>query len=326
VDFGPWLPVVSKGYLGVDLFFVLSGFVLGYVYQAAFLKPTWAGYSRFLGLRVARIFPAHWGMLLFLTSVVIAMGLLGKEMPHMDRYTLPAFFWNVLNLHAWGPLPTLTWNYPSWSVSAEWFAYCLFPVSVQLLGRIRGVWLNALAALGCLALFYGLLQCFGPLYQNLDAWVTHAFPLVRVLLSFWVGMCVHNMFQAIRLPGWLWQPCALLTLASFYVPVHDLVRVGLFALCILSLATSQRCVLAHPVLVHLGEVSYSVYLVHAVTNAFFEKGLSLLPALPGPIVVLLAVLTALTAGELLYFAIEKPGRQWVKSWLEHPLLKPRISV
>src|SRR5437868_4164153 len=74
-------PLASRGYLGVDLFFMLSGFVLSYVHQADFIIRDWGRMSRFFLMRIARIYPVHLFMLLLYVLLVGAYVLSGKSLP-----------------------------------------------------------------------------------------------------------------------------------------------------------------------------------------------------------------------------------------------------
>ena len=53
---------VPDGYLSFDMFFMLSGFVMGYVYRDAFLSEPWKNYRTFLIKRIARLYPAYFAI------------------------------------------------------------------------------------------------------------------------------------------------------------------------------------------------------------------------------------------------------------------------
>jgi peptidoglycan/LPS O-acetylase OafA/YrhL len=134
----PLKNAIGGGYLGVDLFFILSGFVLAYQYLDRFERVELGPYSRFLALRLARIYPVHLFTLVLTLVLVVAARLAG--FPH---HSSPEFFGagsfvaNVLLVHAWGFCTGLTWNYPSWSVSCEFLAYLAFPFIAARLRLIR---------------------------------------------------------------------------------------------------------------------------------------------------------------------------------------------
>ena len=124
-------PLIRQGHLAVDLFFVLSGFVLAYNYVDRL--ATWDAREarRFIVLRLARIYPVHLATLLAVTLMVVAAQAAGAgDAMRADKYSAGDFVLNLLLVHAWVAEPTLSWNYPSWSISPEMFAYLLFPARV----------------------------------------------------------------------------------------------------------------------------------------------------------------------------------------------------
>jgi peptidoglycan/LPS O-acetylase OafA/YrhL len=106
-----------RGYLAVDLFFLLSGFVLTHVYRQIAL--TRESYFKFLKARLARIYPVHLMMLVVL-------------LPMLDTrpdFSSGGLLSSLLLLQS--PWHSICWNYASWSISAEWHAYLLFPILVM---------------------------------------------------------------------------------------------------------------------------------------------------------------------------------------------------
>ena len=143
------------GYLGVDFFFVLSGFILAHVYLAK-IRDRRFDYWGFIVRRVARVYPMHVATLL----LTIVLSLIGARLGwgfrvwdlgswlHLPRaMVMRGLFDQLVLIHAWGATPGLMFNLPSWSISAEWFAYLAFPALVLLL-RWRGlpIWLLVLLA------------------------------------------------------------------------------------------------------------------------------------------------------------------------------------
>ena len=146
-------PLFSAGDLGVDLFFMLSGFILMLNYEQKFRRFALPEYRKFLWTRLARIYPVHVFTLFFLTALVLFARHLHQPLHHPEWYTLPAWLQNVFLLQAWtGIAQTLSWNFPAWSISAEWFAYLFFPLAVPvLLGIKRPIFAVAVALLPYLA-------------------------------------------------------------------------------------------------------------------------------------------------------------------------------
>lgn len=126
---------------GVTFFFVLSGFILQYVYKEI---DSWEQVRKFLSARVARIAPAYFASLL-----------LGSFLVHYNFDTL-TFLSTIFFVQAWIPISTFYYSYNSvaWSVSAEMFFYLLFPL---ILWKWNGA---SLKGLGLAGLFLALALIF----------------------------------------------------------------------------------------------------------------------------------------------------------------------
>ena len=138
-DVGGWNLFVPHTHLGVDLFFMLSGFVLYHVYASQFLTgvtgPRWGAFMR---QRLLRIYPLH------LVTLLAVLVLMRFELPGDGLWILGL---NLTLTHAWGLTDQFIFNAPSWSISAEFAAYLVFPFMVLATGTRAGRWgLGALAA------------------------------------------------------------------------------------------------------------------------------------------------------------------------------------
>ena len=125
----------KRSYLFVDLFFILSGFIISYVNQADRRDPlTRDAIVRFMKKRVIRLYPLVLFCLAYLFLFRAAISLV-----YLALAQRPPFDWTPASLivlmgqltmtNAWLPLPS-DWNIPSWSISAEIFAYLLFPLFI----------------------------------------------------------------------------------------------------------------------------------------------------------------------------------------------------
>ena len=124
---------VGKGYLWVEFFFILSGFVLTYVYGARW-RDMWQfkSYVRFIETRLTRLYPLHLFMLFVILFMVITMRALAAHYGYVSIYdepyhpinTWPTFIANLFLVQAWNMFPYLSWNGASWFVSVE-FLLCL---------------------------------------------------------------------------------------------------------------------------------------------------------------------------------------------------------
>ncbi len=256
---------IAKGYLAVDLFFLLSGFVLTHVYLARFRESVTArDYRGFLVARVARVYPLH---LFVLAAFVIAEFIFAHGravMPLDGPLSVTAIFANIFMLQGLDAL-RLSWNYPAWSISLEFAAYLVFPLVLRLLcqsrQRRRVVIASACAAILAWLSFTtedGLNQWSGPL------------ALARCLPEFFLGSLAYGVYRSGRWAGWLRSDWTLLLTAAalaltLHSGAHDALAVPLFVLLILAAVSNQgrgAALLNCRPLAWLGDISYSIYLLH----------------------------------------------------------------
>ena len=138
---------VGKGYLWVEFFFILSGFILTYVYGARWLE-LWRlkGYSRFIGTRLTRLYPVHLFMLFVILFLVITLRAIAAHYGYVSIYderwhpinTWPTFVANLFLVQAWNIFPYLSWNGASWFVSVEFLLCLLIPIYFAI--ARGGVW------------------------------------------------------------------------------------------------------------------------------------------------------------------------------------------
>ncbi len=258
-----WMPnVVAKGYLGVELFFVLSGFILSHVYLAAHGEKRFS-YGSFLWARIARVYPLHMATLIGVG--VLALGAVAAGMTIngniLSWASLPA---NVLMVHAWGFAPEAGWNHPSWSISAEWFAYLSFPIFAFVAWRVRER--PIAAVVGAVAFLVGLYAAFEilagfPLTQATILWGA-----LRIVPCFALGCALYLVHRKMTLPRPAWIAAgvavAIAIAASLQAPDALIVPLcGGLILALASLSNAQAGWLASRPAVYLGEISYSVYMV-----------------------------------------------------------------
>jgi peptidoglycan/LPS O-acetylase OafA/YrhL len=142
--------LVGHGYLWVEFFFALSGFILTYVYGARALEFLRGRTHRdFLVARLSRLYPLHFAMLLYILAMMLILNAIahatGTVSIYQEQYhpvvTWQTFVANLFLVQAWNIFPYLSWNGASWFVSVEFLLCILFPIYMVL---SRGGWWGAL--------------------------------------------------------------------------------------------------------------------------------------------------------------------------------------
>ena len=309
------------GYLAVDLFFVLSGFVMALSYRALFARGlTGRGYATFLLRRVARVWPLYVVATLGYAAVLAAGFGSNRLSAGTVAHLLPV---NLAMLQAWGFGESI--DHPAWSISTEFAAYLLFPVFawMTLFGRPAvavGASVAAFLALCTLPTLAGHGGLSGPL--DLSAAGT-VWPLLRCLLEFPLGMAAYRLATGLQPSSVLLRPVAAWGLAALLLLLlcvvdTDLAVVGLAPLFLVQLALCRngvtRVLGSAPVL-FLGRVSYAVYLLHWTLLPTVRFGRVLEPALSHTAAVvamqLLAFAVLIPAAAVAFHLVEMPGRRLV---------------
>lgn len=321
LDVGFTPAVAEKGYLGVEAFFVLSGFILCHVYLHSFGEGRFR-YGDFLWNRLARVYPLHLATMIGVGGMAIAGTLAGLSVdPNILSWpSLPA---NLLLVHAWGFAPVAGWNHASWSISAEWFAYLTFPAFAFVAWRLRER--PVVAVLGALGLIAVLYPAFRALAGFSLTQATIQWGALRIVPCFALGCALHALWRADRFPARLsGYGAALLgmaTLAAVQFGAPDPVLVMLFGGLIFMLASLAKTgfeFAGQSVFVYLGEISYSTYMIcipwkilaiNAVAKIFNIDADRL------PLFVWISIVVALIPlSAISYHIIENPCREHMKSW------------
>lgn len=315
-------PAVLFGYLGVDLFFMLSGFVIWHVHGADFRAPNWPKFKRFMLLRIARLYPVYLVTLLLMAAIYLLSTV-------VDGWTLrPAYYrpWDfVINLFLVQNWVTgrSGWNYPAWSVSAEWFCYFLFPLAALCLVRLgRGRALLALAALlASLASVYVFV--FHASMNQSVGWPS----LLRAMVEFVIGCLLRQVAGHEAMARVAWTPICLLLLAGAGVAVAvgsaigGLLPILLFPVLILAASRTETLIgrlASWKPFVAVGAASYSLYLMQApVQKALKWLEPSISPQAPlRTALIVAAYLGVLTLSTLLlYRCVEQPARRFLRKRL-----------
>jgi peptidoglycan/LPS O-acetylase OafA/YrhL len=313
--------LVSSGYMGVDIFFILSGFIISYVHLPDFLsvsklKENW---KRFILLRLARIYPLH---LVTLCAVFVLheTGIFGPS----EHDTTARFIANVFLLQSLGIFKVMSWNVVAWSISVEWILYLCFPLfALCVATKARGPVANLFIIACCLGLW---LEYFHVTNVNLSYMHEPGRSIIRGMLDFSIGVALYNLFRIRFLSKLPWDAIAYLALSGFVVAIwqrsekvefNDIVFTSLSALLVYSLANIRsygNAVFSAKPLVYLGTISYSFYMWHWIfilcvcfhgMQWFPEKSFLNLSFF------IMTCFMVLLAG-LSYELIESPARRWIR--------------
>ena len=219
---------VGKGYLWVEFFFALSGFILIHVYGSR-AREFWRGkaFVPFLQARLSRLYPLHVFTLFSMLFLMLALNALADWGGYVSIYHEPyhpmntgwSFVANLFLVQAWNLFPWLSWNGASWFVSVEFLLCLLFPIYALL---SRGGWLRALALIGGgVAALTFMAQTSG---HGLD--ITFHNSVFRGMAGFAVGVGLAMLFRqaneagAERLPEWVHSAAQLAALGFLYWAIY----------------------------------------------------------------------------------------------------------
>jgi peptidoglycan/LPS O-acetylase OafA/YrhL len=341
----------EKSYLMVDLFFVMSGFIMLHVYGRSFGGRAGEGALRVVGqgeaglhkdslrkffvARFARTYPLHLFTLLLLVLIVRYLTNWGNPPIPLEqpRDILP----NVFLLQSFGVCHIYNWNIPSWSISAEWGAYLLFPLLALWINRRRtsaSVLLAVFVAAAYICIMYVLprvnpLSPSTPVPHNLNT--TFDYGYLRGIAGFVIGMLIYQLYhrESVRAVFGSDRATAvivLLVIAGLHFAINDALVVVLFAALVYNFAVNNSALhrlCNNRVLQYLGDISYSIYLMQIFPQEPFSHGWRL-PGVTGAVrgrfnidfgpglfycVIYLVLLVALAS--ITYYVIERPCRKFI---------------
>lgn len=311
-----WSTALAKGYLAVDFFFLLSGFVIWLSWGERLRHGSAATVALFLRRRIARIWPLH---LVVLAGAVALAGLLaatGRHDPALFPFgELPL---HVLLLQNWGFTDRLSWNDPAWSISCEWAAYLMFPLWIRVADwRRLPSWALVMAIAALLLVLAASMGGTG----SLGADITR-FGLVRCLTEFAAGGAVCALWQRWRarplLPALGSLAIAAGLIAAWRIGLPEpLAAPGAFAagLLVLALTSGMR---GNPLdsapLHYLGEVSYATYLSHFLLFFAFKLAFVRDASAVPPALIALYLAMVLASSIALYHLVERPAQRWINAW------------
>jgi peptidoglycan/LPS O-acetylase OafA/YrhL len=252
-----YVPLVINGYLMVDLFFVISGFVIYSAYSERIHSAK--DFSRFVFLRLGRIYPVH--IIFVVIFLLIEILKLMSENTAKKAFTLNsinALWENLFLIQGVIPYGDLTYNIPSWSISVEFITYLLFGILILIFKRKVTIILLMVAIISIIMLYFKV--TFG--LEN----------LLRVFAGFSLGCITALMTKKLKIKIPINTSLALISLLIGFLMMKpqtketDLLIYPISAILIFSLILRTNDlinkILKCKFLIRLGIISYSMYMSH----------------------------------------------------------------
>ena len=342
-------PLINCGAQGVDLFFILSGFVLAWNYLDR-MGESWSTRAtlRFLWLRLARVWPVYL-VTMHLAALWIIFTLNVGHVPSPDAANLTAISYvrQLLLVQLWFQpfFDGSSWDGPAWSISAEWLAYLLFGVLALVIFRVmratraRGLMVLALAA----SLPPTLLLIASGHFYTPWSW------LPRIVMQFTAGALACAAVRKLQLSEQGQRRAGHFSIALvviivgaifwlFFNPIGSIDESSgvvdiLFVPLVAALAVgtgSLPAFLSARLLVYCGHISFSLYMVHelvhvAATWTLTQFGLilglnwaGLQPSWASKALVVGLIALAFVGAMALYHLVEEPARKWMRRMLDSP--------
>ena len=288
--------VIANGYLGVDLFFALSGFVLCHSNRYENFE-NFSSFLRFLKRRAVRIYPPHLAAL-FCTVVAVIYVPNFVNLKGADFYRFDTLLVNALLVQTW-TFGLANWNGPSWSLSVELLGYLIFPVAYLLARKLdkKQSIVLALCIFICACIFFNL--------RGVDNMAKAGYTgVIRMIFSFSLGILSYN----IRINSHR----TFITLAIvFYVlalsiPTFRPLVLLANPMILVALRSSEENIvsrlLSSNIIYGIGKISFSLYIVQWTA---LELVIALVPS--GGYQVLFCCVSVFLSAAIFYNFIERPS-------------------
>ncbi|WP_417550104.1 acyltransferase family protein [Methylophaga sp.] len=298
---------LEKSHAFVDMFFILSGFIIAAVYSGYLVPGAKFRYRSFYFSRFARIYP------LYIAALTLTVGffvVVGKEM-HDEAASHIAF--SLFAVQAWGVSDQFYFNFPAWSISAEFAAYLCFPIfALYWRNRSSIPLLLAVVVLSYIILIHN----YGTL--NIDERLAG----LRGVVGFALGMIVYHyrgMTEKLQNIN-LMQIGAILSLFScFYFEVSEIFLIPSFA-ALIALTWTDSGFLARFLSIRifqlLGAWSFGIYLLHipiTMVGSYLWPHVPFVNLQNKELFITVMLASTIMAAFLSYQYFEKPMRKWIKS-------------
>jgi len=306
------------GYMAVDFFLILSGFVLTHAYFSNDKLNLWS----FIQARFARLYPLHLVTLLAIVGLTMVMG------QWFDKSDFLLHFFMIHNIGL-GP-DTIEFNSPSWSIAVEFWVNVVIATGLVTFAHklthrpLRWAILLGIAFV-CFAVIAASKGHLNVVEQNILGYVNLG--LLRGFASFCIGVVIYEVYARVAptltdqhksLIALLTPPAILVFALSLFYPhketAFDFLLVPLFSVVVF-LAAFETGLGVNRLkrFAYLGAISFAVYLVHVPVQRFFEIVLNGAGGLAT--YVFLSTVVTLAIASLTHHLFELPMNKLVKKWL-----------
>jgi peptidoglycan/LPS O-acetylase OafA/YrhL len=329
------IPFIENGYIFVDFFFVLSGFVIASSYG----ERLRSGFpiSRFMFLRLGRLYPLH--VFVLCLYLPIAIG---------GAYSASSFWITALLLQVFTDGQLGNWNPPSWSISAEVWTYLIFALSCRFAGRYLQWMLGLLIVAALPVLLWTTDRYLNVCFEGGLARCLFGFSMGAIAFFYWSKRDKPSLsslnFTLIELG--VVAACLIVVSIAAAGPLSFLCP-PVFVAAILTFAHERgyiSSILKSSALKAVGMLSYSIYMTHMFVQARLLNLIGLLSAhvwlpiskegagtqtissnipLVTDLTVVLMVAVVIGFAYLTFSLIEEPFRRWSR---DSYVLRPREEV
>lgn len=320
--------IIGAGYIAMTLFFILSGYILAYVYSEFNINNIKKYYIN----RFARIYPTYFaygliGIISFIYSLDSIPNTLNIEYTYIFQFILGVLAF-VFMFQAWYPSLFSVWNFGgSWSLSVELFFYILYPAIRTVINvsnkktLLYILFFSYMWASIPILFFY----CFSGKDNGIMNIYTYSSPIFR-LGEFIFGILIHTIFIERKYFSFNSAYIKIL-LTSLYcilfiiltinnVTLEGLIRysfiaIPVFGLTLYYLNIEGNWLLERKIFIYLGRISYSFYLAQFTTFVVFIdylKDMNVNMILKWFFAFLITFLISI----LMYHLIEEPSRKYIR--------------
>ncbi len=314
--------VFYEGFIGVNFFFILSGFVLAFKYQHIFIERR-INKIRFYTARFARIVPLH--ILTFLLSIpLVYHEILANKLLSGIKAIL-----NITLIQSYFPYEGIYFSYnsPSWSISDEMFFYLVFPFLIYLIPKIKKYKISLLLVI---ILSVPVLVLLVP--ESYYHSIFYINPFLRVV-DFIGGISLYNIYiflkhKKLKVNYTLLELTSVILLVMFLVFHNDIPEVARYSYYywipigfLILVFSFQRGIiskiLSNRVLMHLGEISFGFYLLHLlVVQYIYNLNSTILHIKNDMYIISIIFVISLVLSHYSFILFESPLNKKIKAMTE----------